>query len=82
MRRNTLLSISALLLSTQLSFVTAQAKQTENLHPIVQNFVNEVQNNSQLESMAHDFLDGIGPRLIGTPELLAANNWTAEKMKS
>ena len=82
MRRNTLLSISALLLSTQLSFVNAQAKQTENLHPIVQNFVNEAQNNSQLESMAHDFLDGIGPRLIGTPEMLAANNWTAEKMKS
>jgi hypothetical protein len=54
----------------------------EKLNPVVQNFVNEVNNNSQLETMAYELLDGIGPRLIGTPEMLAANEWTANKLKS
>lgn len=82
MKKQTFLSFSVLLLATQLSFTSAQAKQDEQLNPVVQNFVTEVQNNSQLEIMAHQLLDGIGPRLIGTPEMLAANKWTAEKMKS
>ena len=82
MKRNTILSITALFLTAQLSFTTAQTKTAEQLNPVVQNFVNEAQNNSQLESMAHELLDEIGPRLVGTPEMLASNNWTAEKMKS
>ncbi len=82
MKKQTFLSFSVLLLATQLSFTSAQVKQDEQLNPVVQNFVNEVQNNSQLEVMAHQLLDGIGPRLIGTPEMLASNKWTAEKMKS
>ncbi|MEC5157512.1 M20/M25/M40 family metallo-hydrolase [Chryseobacterium sp. MP_3.2] len=82
MKRNTILSISALLLTAQLSLITAQTRPAEVLNPTVQNFVTEVQNNSQLEAMAHELLDGIGPRLIGTPEMLASNNWTADKMRS
>ena len=82
MKRKTILSISALLLTAQLSSFTAQTRSTEVLNPTVQNFVTEVQNNSQLEIMAHELLDGIGPRLIGTPEMLASNNWTADKMRS
>lgn len=82
MKKNTLLSLSMLLLATQFSFTSAQTNRDEQLNPVVQNFVNEVQNNSQLETMAHEFLDGIGPRLVGTPEMLQSNNWTAEKMRS
>lgn len=66
---------------TQLSLAQNAVPQ-EKLNPIVQNFVNEVNNNSQLETMAYELLDGIGPRLIGTPEMLAANEWTANKLKS
>lgn len=82
MKKNLFLSMSALLLSAQISLTTAQTTGAETLNPVVQNFVNEAQNNSQLETMAHELLDKIGPRLIGTPEMLASNKWTAEKMKS
>lgn len=82
MNKKILLSISTLVFATQLSVVSAQSKSSEQLNPVVQNFVNEVENNSQLEVMASQLLDEIGPRLIGTPEMLAANKYTAEKMKS
>ncbi|WP_027376951.1 M20/M25/M40 family metallo-hydrolase [Kaistella palustris] len=82
MKKQTFFSFSVLLLATQLSFTSAQTRQEEKLDPVIQNFVNEVYSNSQLEPMAHELLDGIGPRLIGTPEMLAANKWTAEKMQS
>lgn len=82
MKKNRILMLSMLCMVTQFSLCSAQNKQDEKLNPIVENFVNEVQNKSQLETMAHEFLDVIGPRLVGTPEMLAANNWTAEKMKS
>lgn len=55
---------------------------TENLQPIVQKFVDEVNTNSQLESMAFELLDGIGPRLAGTPEMLQAHQWAVSKMNS
>lgn len=54
----------------------------EKLNPVVQNFVNEINTGSQLEEMASELLDGIGPRLVGTPEMLAANEWAAEKLRS
>lgn len=62
--------------------INAQTASTEKLNPVVENFVNEVNNNSQLENMAYELLDGIGPRLVGTPEMLAANEWSANKLKS
>ncbi len=80
MKKTTFLTFSALILTAQLSF--SQTASAEKLNPIVQSFVTEANNNSQLENMAHELLDGIGPRLIGTPEMLAANNWTANKMRS
>lgn len=82
MKKQFLLSVSALCLSAQVAVVSAQMTSKENLNPVVQNFVNEVNTNSHLESLAHELLDGIGPRLIGTPEMLAANHWTADKLKS
>jgi hypothetical protein len=80
--KNTLLSLSVLLFSAQITLVSAQTKQEENLNPVVQNFVNEIKNNAEVEKMAHELLDKIGPRLVGAPEMLASNNWSADKMKS
>jgi carboxypeptidase Q len=36
---------------------------------------------SRLEEMAHALLDGIGPRLTGSPEQAAAHAWAAETMR-
>jgi len=35
----------------------------------------EGQNNSQLKILAHELLDEIGPRLVGTPQMQKAHDW-------
>jgi len=56
------------------SFVFAQ-KETSHL----QNIIKEAQENSQLESLAQELLDGIGPRLVGTPQMKNAHDWAVSK---
>lgn len=43
--------------------------------PSVQTIVDEASNNSQLELLAHELLDVIGSRLVGTPQMKQANDW-------
>ncbi|MBP6576661.1 MAG: peptidase M28, partial [Chryseobacterium sp.] len=82
MKRHSFIAMSAVFFAAQITLVNAQNKSEEKLNPIVQNFVNEANNNSQLEDMAFELLDGIGPRLVGTPEMLKSNEWSADKLKS
>ena len=65
---------------SQFSWAQVKVDPKERLSPIVKSFVDEVNNNSQLENLASELLDGIGPRLVGTPEMLAANEWSANKL--
>lgn len=67
-------SFIALFLVVQVSY----AQQSE----IVNNIVTEGTENSQLENLAHQLMDVIGPRLVGTPQMKAANDWAVEKYKS
>ncbi|MCS3870196.1 hypothetical protein J3D55_003112 [Chryseobacterium ginsenosidimutans] len=82
MKINRFFVMPAIVVATQFSLAQTTAGSQEKLNPVVQSFVNEINTNSQLENMAHDLLDGIGPRLVGTPEMLAANEWTANKLRS
>jgi carboxypeptidase Q len=41
----------------------------------------EANNNSQLENLAHELLDEIGPRLVGTPQMDKAGDWAVKKFK-
>lgn len=41
--------------------------------------VKEATNNSQLEKLAHELFDRIGPRLVGTPQMKQANDWAVAK---
>ena len=43
--------------------------------PIVDAIVKEANENSQLEKMAHELFNGIGPRLVGTPQMQQAHDW-------
>lgn len=43
---------------------------------------NEAVNNSQMEQLAQQLMDDIGPRLIGSPQLLKANDWLVSTYKS
>ena len=44
----------------------------------INQIVNEANNNSQLESLAHELIDQIGPRLTGTPQMQKAHDWVVE----
>jgi len=82
MRINRFFAVPAVMLAAQFSWAQVKVDPKERLNPIVKSFVDEVNNNSQLENMAYELLDGIGPRLVGTPEMLAANEWSAGKLRS
>ncbi|MEO5683635.1 MAG: M20/M25/M40 family metallo-hydrolase [Chitinophagaceae bacterium] len=49
---------------------------------VVENIIREQKNNSQLQQMAHQLFDSIGPRLVGTPQMEAARDWALAKYKS
>lgn len=50
--------------------------------PIVDAIIKEATTNSQLEKLGHELMDGIGPRLVGSPKMQLANDWAVEKYKS
>jgi len=43
--------------------------------PLVDAIVKEATENSQLEKLAHELVDQIGPRLVGSPKMQQANDW-------
>lgn len=44
-------------------------------NPIVAAIIKEANENSQLEKMGHELMDGIGPRLVGSSKMLQASDW-------
>jgi|SRR5690625_760880 len=49
---------------------------------VIEAIVEKANNDSQLEQMAHELMDQIGPRLVGTPEMEASHHWVVNKYKS
>lgn len=49
---------------------------------IINKIRSEVANNSQMETLAQQLMDDIGPRLIGSPHLLKANDWLVKTYAS
>ena len=50
--------------------------------PVINAIIKEATENSQLEILAHELMDGIGPRLVGTPKMQKANDWAVAKYTS
>ena len=46
---------------------------------VINRIVREAENNSQLERLAYELLDSIGPRLVGTPQMKQAHDWAVAK---
>ncbi|MGM1054543.1 MAG: M20/M25/M40 family metallo-hydrolase [Bacteroidota bacterium] len=67
--KKTLLLITA---CTSLLFVPLHAQETDQ---VIENIIKEANENSQLESLGHQLMDVIGPRLVGTPEMKQAHDW-------
>ncbi len=49
---------------------------------IIAAIIKEATDNSQLQKLAHELLDGIGPRLVGTPQMQQAHDWAVSKYKT
>lgn len=78
MKKTTRSLIVALMLSGSFGF--AQTKETSK-DPIIANIIKEANENSQLEKIAHELMDGIGPRLVGSPQMKEAHDWAIAKYK-
>ncbi|RLD29114.1 MAG: peptidase M28 [Bacteroidetes bacterium] len=72
MKKAIKLCLVALLLSSNI--ISAQEQ-----NPIVENIIKEANDNSQLKRLAHELLDVIGPRLVGTPQMKNAHDWAVKQ---
>lgn len=70
----------AALILTGSTLVTAQTFPSDD--PVVKKIWTEAMDSSQLPLLAHQLLDVVGPRLVGTPQMIRANNWAVEKYRS
>ena len=50
--------------------------------PVIKKIQDEENSNSQLKVLAHELLDVVGPRLVGTPQMKNAHDWAVAKYKS
>ncbi|MEO5650165.1 MAG: M20/M25/M40 family metallo-hydrolase [Ginsengibacter sp.] len=57
------------------NFSWAQVKDSA----VINSIVKEATENSQLENLAHELMDKIGPRLVGSPKMQQAHDWAVAK---
>ncbi|MGA8852802.1 MAG: peptidase M28, partial [Christiangramia sp.] len=62
-----------------LFFFTVFQISAQSQQEMVEKIVNEANQNSQLEKLAHELLDVVGPRLVGTPQMKNAHDWAVKK---
>ncbi|MGB5781519.1 MAG: M28 family peptidase, partial [Eudoraea sp.] len=53
----------------------------QSTEEVVDQLKKEATENSQLEQLAHELMDVIGPRLVGTPQMTKANDWAVATFK-
>lgn len=49
---------------------------------VIDKIILEANQNSHLKSLGHELLDGIGPRLVGSPQMAETHDWVAAQYKS
>lgn len=72
----------AILLGLSSTWADAQPGGTSEAHtldPVVAQIVKEAHEHSQLQQLAHELLDVVGPRLVGTPQMKHAHDWAVAK---
>lgn len=65
--------------SLVLLFVAANAQAKQQ---VIESIIKEVYQNSALPTLAHELLDKIGPRLVGSPKMQQANDWAVATYKT
>ncbi len=77
--KSPLLSLLFALIATLATAQPQWVMQEQQLDPLVEQIVKEANNNSQLKQLAHELLDVVGPRLVGTPQMKNAHDWAIAK---
>ncbi len=72
MKKITIYFLIALLCGTSLA---------QERDQVIDSIINEANANSQLERLAHELMDVVGPRLTGTPNMKQANDWAVNQYK-
>ncbi|WP_224487981.1 M20/M25/M40 family metallo-hydrolase [Robertkochia flava] len=60
-------------LSTALVLLSVSISAQDDI--VIKEIVKEANENSQLERLGQELMDGIGPRLVGTPQMKQAHDW-------
>ncbi|MBL4663716.1 MAG: peptidase M28, partial [Flavobacteriaceae bacterium] len=63
-----------MLLTSSFSSLIAQ-----DTNPVIEAMIKEANENSHLQSLGHELMDIIGPRLVGTPQMKKAHDWAVSK---
>ena len=74
MKRNFSILLFSLLLAN--FHFNAEAQNKDSV--VVKAIVKEASDNSQLQSLAHQLVEVIGPRLVGTPQMQQAHDWAVK----
>lgn len=73
-----LIPILLIIFILPVSKTSAQGKDSLMVAAIIK----EATGNSSLKQLAHELLDGIGPRLVGSPKMQQAHDWAVAKYKT
>ena len=65
-----------------LTSVPAMGQTLATEDEVLKNIWKEAMESSELELLAHELFDQIGPRLTGTPQSLKAHEWAVKKYES
>jgi carboxypeptidase Q len=66
------------LLFVTLLLLTLPTTRAQNSEDIIAAIEKEATENSQLQNLAHQLMDVIGPRLVGTPQMMKAHEWAVD----
>lgn len=61
------------------ALLTSGIALAQDQDPVIEGMVKEATENSQLERLAHELFDVVGPRLVGTPQMEHASKWAIDQ---
>lgn len=64
------------------STVFAVSLNAQTTDQMVKSIMDETYQNSQLETLAYELMDGIGPRLVGSPKMQQAHEWAVKRFQN
>ncbi len=65
-----------------LVFIASNKASAQAKNPVIDAIIGEATTNSQLQNLAYELVDVIGPRLVGSPQMKQANDWAVAKYGS